>query len=117
MQGALRKKQWIVSFVKHSTDNDENTICIIFQFYNQKLSLEGCCKPYVYKALHRVLYEGTNSFFRRAFYKENQENIISVCFQFYIPKLSREIFLYSLYYMGLKTGCSTKEAIHSLFLR
>ena len=44
MQGALRNKQLIVFFIKHFTENDENTICIIFQFYNQ----EGRLEPYVY---------------------------------------------------------------------
>ena len=38
VQGAPWKKQLIVSFVKHFTKNDENTLCIVFQFYNQKLS-------------------------------------------------------------------------------
>ena len=43
--------------------------------------------------------------------KENHENITSVYFQFYIAKS------YSVYYMGLYTGCSTKDAIDSLFFR
>ena len=30
--GALRKKQLIASFVKHFTENDGNTICIVLQF-------------------------------------------------------------------------------------
>ena len=38
VQGTLRKKQLIVSFLKHFTENDENTICIVFQFQNPKLS-------------------------------------------------------------------------------
>ena len=100
MQSALRKKQSIVSFVKHSTENGENTICVIFQFYNQKLSLEGCFKPYVHYTrlcTGRSTKEQSNSFFRGALFKENHENIISVCFQFYIPKLSRE----TCFYMGL----------------
>ena len=50
LQGALRKKQLIASFVKHFTENDENTICIVFQFHNPKLRREGCSKPYVYYA-------------------------------------------------------------------
>ena len=32
VQGALRKKQLIDSFIKHFTENDENTICIVFSF-------------------------------------------------------------------------------------
>ena len=35
VQGALRKMQLILSFVKHFTENDENVVCIVFQFYNQ----------------------------------------------------------------------------------
>ena len=54
VQGALRKKQLIVSFVKHFTENDE------------RLCTGSSMK------------EQTNSFFRRALYKENNENIISV---------------------------------------
>ena len=79
VHGNLRKKQLIVSFVKHFTENDENTICIAFQFYNQKLSLEGCFKPYVYctrLCTGRSMKEQTDSFFRRALYIENHENII-----------------------------------------
>ena len=38
MQGGLWKKHLITSFVKHFTENVENTLCIVFQFYNQKLS-------------------------------------------------------------------------------
>ena len=48
VQGALRKKQLIASFLKHFTENDGNTICIVFQFHNPKLRQEGCFKPYVY---------------------------------------------------------------------
>ena len=102
VQGALRKKQLIVSFVKHFTENDENTICIVFQFCNQKLSLEGCFKPYVYYTRLCTgcsTKEQTDSFFRRALYKENHENIICVCFHFYISKLSQETcFILSLLY-------------------
>ena len=79
----------IVSLVKHFTENDENTICIAFQFYNQKLSLERCFKSYVYYTrlcTGRSTKKQTDSFFRRAIYEENHENIISVCFQFYISK-------------------------------
>ena len=38
MQGGLWKKHLITSFVKHFTENVENTLCMVFQFYNQKLS-------------------------------------------------------------------------------
>ena len=48
VQGALRKKQLIASFVKHFTENDGYTICIVFQFHNPKLRQEGCFKRYVY---------------------------------------------------------------------
>ena len=48
VQGALRKKQLIASIVKHFTENDGNTICIIFLFHNPKLRQEGFFKPYVY---------------------------------------------------------------------
>ena len=47
---------------------------------------------YVYYArlsTGRSTKEETDSFFRRALFKENHENIRSVCFQFYIPKLSQ----------------------------
>ena len=90
-QGAQRKKQLILSFVKHR--KWWNTICNVFQFYNQKLSLEGCSKPYVYYTklcTVRSTKEQTDSFFRRALYKENHENIISACFHFYIFQLSQD---------------------------
>ena len=48
VQGALRKKQLIASFVKQFTENDGNTTCIVFQFQNLKLRQEVCFKPYVY---------------------------------------------------------------------
>ena len=48
VQDALRKKQLIASFVKHFTENDGNTICIVFQFHNPNLRQEGCFKPYAY---------------------------------------------------------------------
>ena len=38
LKGALRKKQLLVSFEKHFTENDENTACIVFRFHNPKLS-------------------------------------------------------------------------------
>ena len=48
VQGALRKKQLIASFVKHFTENDGNTTCIVFQFHSPKLGQKRCFKPYVY---------------------------------------------------------------------
>ena len=41
VQGALRKKQLIASFVKHFTENDGITTCTVFQFHNPKLRQEG----------------------------------------------------------------------------
>ena len=73
-----------------SSENDENPVCIVFQFYNQKLTLERCFQPYLYYTRFctgRSTKEQTDNSFRRALYKENHENIICVCFQFYIPKL------------------------------
>ena len=69
VQGALRKKQLIGSFVKHFTENDENTICIGFQFHNPKLRQEGCFKPYVYYTRlcrGRSTKEQNDSFLSRA---------------------------------------------------
>ena len=69
VKSALRKKQLIVSFAKHFTENDKNTICVVFQFYNQKLNLEVYFKPYVYYTrlcTGRSTKEQTDSFFRRA---------------------------------------------------
>ena len=46
-----------------------NTICVVFQFYNQKLNLEVYFKPYVYYTrlcTGRSTKELTDSFFRRA---------------------------------------------------
>ena len=40
----------IASFIKYFTENDKNTICIVFQFHNPKLRQEGCFKQYVYYA-------------------------------------------------------------------
>ena len=45
VQGALQKKQLKASLVKHFTENDENTTCVVFQFHNPKLRQEGCFKP------------------------------------------------------------------------
>ena len=51
-------------------------------------------------------------------FKENHENIASVYFQFYNPKLIQEkCYIFSLYYTGLCTGCSTKEIIGGLLCR
>ena len=44
MQGGLRKKQLVASFVKHLTKCHKNTICIDFQVDNPKLIQEGCFK-------------------------------------------------------------------------
>ena len=99
VQGTPRKKQFIVSIVKHFAENDENTICIDFQFHDQKLNLERCFKPHVYYTrlcTGRSTKEQTDSFFRRALYKENHENIISACYQFYIPKLSQDNIFHTL---------------------
>ena len=73
MQGDLRKKQIIGSFVKHFP----------------KLSQEGCFKPYVYYTSLGTglsMKEGT-SFVEH--FKENHEYTTSVCFQFYILKFSQ----------------------------
>ena len=113
VQGAQRKKQFIVSFLKDFTENDENTICIAFRFYNQKLSLERCFKPYIYYARFctgRSTKEQTDSFFRRALYKANHENIISACFQSYISKLSQETcFILSLLYGSINRALYQKR--------
>ena len=37
VQCALQKKQLIASFAKLFIKNDENTVCIVFQFHNPKL--------------------------------------------------------------------------------
>ena len=69
VQGALRKKQLIASFVKHFTENDGNTICIAFQFHNPKLRQEVCFKPYVYYTRlgrGRSTKEQNDSFLSRA---------------------------------------------------
>ena len=75
VQGALRKKQLIASFVRLFTEND-GRLCTVCSTKEQ-----------------------TNSFFRRALCKEKNENIMSVCFQFCISKLSQETcFILSLLY-------------------
>ena len=62
----VRKKQLIVSFVKHFTKNDENAICIGFQFYNQKLSQETCfIFSVLYGTINRVK-EAIHSLFLRS---------------------------------------------------
>ena len=76
VQGAPRKKQLIGSFVKHFTENDENTICIVFQFHNPKLSQEGCFRPYVYYTrlcTGRSAKKQTDSFFRRALLRKSRK--------------------------------------------
>ena len=69
VQGALRKKQLISSFVKYFTENDGNTICIVFQFHNRKLRQEGCFKQYVYYTMlgrGHFTKEQNDSFLSRA---------------------------------------------------
>ena len=69
VQGALRKKQLIASLVKHFTENDGNTTCIVFQFHNPKLRQEGYIKPYVYYTRlgrGRSTKEQNDSFLSRA---------------------------------------------------
>ena len=53
VQGALRKKQLIASFAKHFTENDENIICIVFQFHNPKSNLMSTIQGYVEGALRK----------------------------------------------------------------
>ena len=89
MWGGLRKKQSIISFLKHLKKNQKETICINFQFHNPKLSQEGVLNGmstiqcYVQGALQKK--EQVTSFAEH--FKENHKNIISVCFESYIPKL------------------------------
>ena len=70
VQGALRKKELIASFVKHFTENHQNTICIVFRFDNANLSQERC---FILHLLHETMYRiqgtraATNYFFRRVF--------------------------------------------------
>ena len=69
LQGALRKKRLIASFVEHFEENHENLISGCFQFYILKLSQERCCILYL---LYETMYmaqdtrEATNYFFRRS---------------------------------------------------
>ena len=100
VQGALRKKQLIVSFVKHFTENDGNTICIVFQFHNPKLRQEGCFKPCVYYTrLGRGRSTKEHNVSEVEHFQENHENIISIYFQNYIAKSSQETcFILSLIY-------------------
>ena len=74
--------------------------CIAFQFYNQKSSLEGCFKPYVYYTRLCTGYSTTEQLiasFVEHFIKKIMKT--SVCFQFYISKLSQETcFIRSLLY-------------------
>ena len=62
----VRKKQLIVSFVKHFTKNDENTICIAFQFYNQKLSQETC---FIFSLLYGTISRVKEAYFLDHFKK------------------------------------------------
>ena len=74
MQDGLRKKQWITFFVKHFTENHENTICIRFPFHNPKLSQEGCLKRYIfYKRLCTGCFakEAIDSFFNKVLYRKS----------------------------------------------
>ena len=68
-QGALPQKAIDSFFCKALYRKSLNTICIVFQIFNSKLSQEWCFKPYVYyiKLLQGVTKEATDRFFRRAF--------------------------------------------------
>ena len=73
MQGSLRKKQLIASFVKHLTECHKNTICIDFQVDNPKLIQEGCFKTYIYHKRLRTWQstkEAIDSFFCKALYRK-----------------------------------------------
>ena len=71
---ALRKRQFIVSVVKHFTVNDENTICIVFQFHNPKLSQQECFKTYIHYTRLCTGYSTVKHF------TENDENTICIVF-------------------------------------
>ena len=48
MQGGLRKKQLITSFLKHFMKNKKKHYMCHFQVHNPKLSQEWCFKTYIY---------------------------------------------------------------------
>ena len=95
-----------------------NTTCIIFRFYNPKLSQDRCFKPYVY---YRKLLQGTFRKKQASFvvhFEQNHENLISGCFQFYTPKLSQErCFILYLLYGTMYRAQDTREATNYLFCR
>ena len=97
-----------------------NTICIVFQFFNPKLSQEWCFKPYVYyiKLLQGALRKKQliTSFVEH--FEENHANLINGCFQFYIPKLSQErCFILYLLYKTISRAQDTREATNDFFRR
>ena len=118
--GCSTKKAINSFFREELYRKSSNTICIVFLFYNPKLSQKWCFKPYVYyiKLLQGALRKKhlIASFVEH--FEENHANLISGCFQFYFPKLSQErcFILYLLY----KTMCraqDTREAINYFFCR
>ena len=97
MQGGLRKKQLITSFLKRFTKNQKSTLCISFMVHDPKLSQEGCFKPYFY---YPTLCTGRStivSFVEH--FKENPQDTVRLCFQLCIPKLvSERCFILCLQY-------------------
>ena len=70
VQGDIRKKQLIASFVEYFQENLENIISVYFQFYNPKLSQESCLYSLYYAGLFSTLIYDTKDpadcFFHRA---------------------------------------------------
>ena len=87
-----------------------NTICIVFRFYNPKLSQERCLKPCVcyIKLLQGALRKKQLIASFVEHFEVNHENLISGCFRFYIPKLSPERCF--VFYLLYETICRAQDA-------
>ena len=121
LQGALRNKQLIASFVEDFDENHENLIRDCLQFYIPKLSQERCFILYlICETMYRAqdTREATNYFFRKTFLKESHWNIKRVIFQSHVTKFDHKRYSALPYcYSCLCARCSTKKAIKSLFHR
>ena len=97
-----------------------NTTCIVFRFYNPKLSQERCFKTYAYyiKLLQGALRKKQLIAFFVEHFEKIHGNLIRGCFHFYIPKLKkRECFILYLLYKTMYRAQDTREATNYFFPR
>ena len=111
LQGVLQKKA-IDTFVWEALFRKSlNTVCIVFRFYNPKLSQEQCYKPYVWqiKILQGALQKKRLIASFVEDFEENHGNLINRCFIF--PNYVKRGVSYSIYYVRLYTGHRIQEKL------